>query len=48
MQRFSSETDGKAVPMQRVEEITGKCVTFYKCDLMDGESVLNVFKKVIW
>lgn len=32
--------------LTRVEQITGKKVTFYQCDLLDKEALENVFSKV--
>lgn len=40
-------SSGESIALNRVEEITGKSVTFYKCDLLDIESLADVFKKVI-
>lgn len=37
---------GESVALQRVEEITGKQVTFYKCDLLDFESLAKIFDNV--
>lgn len=36
----------KPVSLQRVEEITGKKVPFYKADIKDRESLDEIFKKV--
>ncbi|ODM97452.1 UDP-glucose 4-epimerase 5 [Orchesella cincta] len=41
----SIENDGIATSLQRVERITGKSVTFEKCDLLDRENVINIFKQ---
>lgn len=38
--------DGHSVALKRVEQITGKPVTFYKCDLLDKNAVEKVFQKV--
>ena len=38
---------GQATSLQRVEEITGKKVTFYQCDLLDHASLDKIFKQVI-
>jgi len=35
--------DGSAPALKRVEKITGKPVTFYKCDLLDGERLTKIF-----
>lgn len=32
--------------LRRVEEITGKPVTFYKADLLDKSQIYNIFNKV--
>lgn len=37
---------GESVALQRVEEITNKKVTFYKCDLLDIESLAKIFENV--
>ncbi|CAL8123438.1 unnamed protein product [Orchesella dallaii] len=39
----SVEDDGVATALKRVEKITGKPVTFYKCDLLDRERVMKIF-----
>lgn len=36
---------GDSVALKRVEEITGKHVTFYKCDLLEESSVEEIFQK---
>lgn len=33
----------ESVALQRVEEITGKKVAFYKCDLLDVDGLENIF-----
>lgn len=38
--------DGHSVALKRVEQITGKPVTFYKCDLLDKNALEKVFQKV--
>lgn len=35
---------GESVALKRVEQITGKSVKFYKCDLLDEDVVEQVFK----
>lgn len=35
---------GESVALKRVEEITGKKVKFYKCDLLDETAVEQIFK----
>ncbi|ODM92312.1 UDP-glucose 4-epimerase [Orchesella cincta] len=39
----SVQDDGVATALKRVEKITGKPVTFYKCDLLDRERVMKIF-----
>jgi len=41
-----TETDGESAALKRVEQITGKKVTFYNCDLLDREKLETVFNKV--
>lgn len=36
----------KPAGLRRVEEMTGKTIHFYNCDLLDEESIDSVFKKV--
>jgi UDP-glucose 4-epimerase len=38
--------DGSSTALKRVEKITGKPVTFYKCDLLDGERLAKIFQQV--
>ncbi|MPC50134.1 UDP-glucose 4-epimerase uge1 [Portunus trituberculatus] len=38
-------TNSRSGALRRVEEITGKKVTFYECDLLDGETVHKIFAK---
>jgi hypothetical protein len=42
-----TETDGESAALKRVEQITGKKVTFYNCDLLDREKLETVFNEVI-
>lgn len=37
---------GDSIALKRVEEITGKPVTFYKCDLLDSQYLADIFNKV--
>ncbi|XP_044736570.1 UDP-glucose 4-epimerase-like [Chrysoperla carnea] len=37
--------DGQSIALKRVETITGKPVTFYKCDLLDKEALQEIFNK---
>jgi len=34
---------GESIALQRVEEITGKRVKFYKCDLLDMQHLTEIF-----
>lgn len=38
--------EGSAPSLQRVEEITGKKVTFYQCDLLDYSRLNKIFSQV--
>lgn len=38
---------GTAPSLERVEEITGKKVTFYQCDLLDYERLDKIFSQVL-
>jgi len=40
------EEDGTAPSLKRVETITGKPVTFYKCDLLDAARLGKIFSQV--
>lgn len=42
--------ENQPLPLKRVEKITGIPVTFYKCDLLDTESVNKIFQLVscVW
>jgi len=42
-----TETDGESAALKRVEQITGKKVTFYNCDLLDREKLETVFNQVL-
>lgn len=35
-----------SIALKRVEKITGKTVTFYRCDLLDKTDVDDIFSKV--
>lgn len=37
---------GESIALKRVEEITGKSVVFYKCDLLDFGKLEEIFEKV--
>lgn len=41
-----SGTDNQPLPLLRVEQITGQAVTFYKCDLLDIDSLNKIFQLV--
>lgn len=38
--------EGTATSLKRVEEITGKKVTFYQCDLLDYDRLNKIFSQV--
>lgn len=38
--------NGESIALQRVESITGKSVTFYKCDLLNKNAVEDIFDRV--
>ncbi|XP_003488377.1 UDP-glucose 4-epimerase-like isoform X2 [Bombus vosnesenskii] len=40
-----TESSGESAALKRVEQITGKKVTFYNCDLIDRDKLETVFKK---
>lgn len=42
----SAGEGGQSLSLKRAEEITGKPVTFYKCDLLHMEELDEIFKKV--
>lgn len=42
----SVDEDGEAISLKRVRQITGKSVTFYKCDLLDKEKLDDIFSLV--
>lgn len=39
---------GESLALKGVEEITGKPVKFYKCDLLDFDCLADIFNKVNW
>ena len=39
-------TNSRSGVLRRIEEITGKKVTFYKCDLLDAPVITQIFSKV--
>lgn len=39
-------TNSRSGALMRVKEITGHTVTFYHCDLLDGEAINRIFSKV--
>lgn len=46
---FANSVDdnyGESLALKRVEQITGKKITFYKCDLLDKEIINEIFNKV--
>lgn len=48
---FANSVDGpngESVALQRVESITGKNVSFYRCDLLDRDAIEDIFGRVCW
>lgn len=46
LDNFTNSVEGlknESVALERVEEITGKKVAFYKCDLLDVDGLANIF-----
>lgn len=46
LDNFTNSVHGvknESIALQRVEEITGKTVTFYKCDLLDVKMLTEIF-----
>lgn len=41
-----TESSGESAALKRVEQITGKKVIFYNCDLIDRDKLETVFNKV--
>lgn len=41
-----NELNGESAALKRVETITGKKITFYKCDLLDKNNIFDIFEKV--
>lgn len=39
------EPSGESAALKRVETITGKSITFYKCDLLDRNALFDIFEK---
>lgn len=47
LDNFTNSVQGlkdESVALQRVEEITGKSIAFYKCDLLDVASLTEIFE----
>lgn len=44
----SVDENGEAISLNRVRQITGKQVTFYRCDLLDMDRLEDIFSKVIY
>lgn len=40
-----NELNGESAALKRVETITGKKITFYKCDLLDKNNIFDIFEK---
>lgn len=43
----SVDENGEAISLNRVRQISGKQITFYRCDLLDVEKLEEIFSKVI-
>lgn len=41
------EPNGESAALKRVETITGKPVTFYRCDLLDRNAISSIFEQVL-
>lgn len=39
-------TKNESLALKRVEQITGKSIAFYKCDLLDTQSIEDIFQQV--
>lgn len=49
LDNFANSVNGdqnESLALKRVEKITGKPITFYKCDLLDTEYLDKIFKNV--
>ncbi len=44
----SVDENGEAISLKRVEQITGKKVTFYQCDLLDKARLGHIFTQVTY
>ena len=46
----AEDGDGKRLPpsLERGQELTGKNITFYECDLVDYERLENIFSQVFY
>lgn len=50
MDNFTNSVNGtmdESLALKRVEQITGKTIAFYKCDLLDIQSIEDIFRQVI-
>lgn len=45
--KYSSDTNGNAVSLQRVAQLTGKTIPFQQCDVCDMEQLDSIFAKVL-
>lgn len=43
----SVDENGEAISLNRVRQISGKQITFYRCDLLDVKKLEEIFSKVI-
>lgn len=49
LDNFANSVNGdrnESLALKRVEEVTGKTVTFYKCDLLDTDYMEKIFRNV--
>lgn len=49
LDNFTNSVTGnknESLALQRVEQITGKSIAFYKCDLLDIQAIEEIFQQV--
>lgn len=49
LDNFTNSVTGnknESLALQRVEQITGKSIAFYKCDLLDIQAIEDIFQQV--
>lgn len=49
LDNFTNSVNGsknESLALKRVEQITGKSIVFYKCDLLDLQAIEDIFKQV--